>query len=72
LPTDQPLTVVAYECDVITRAYIETCAVGGTLPDMPLFLEPNGCVAVPLEPTYQTAYALLPERWQRVLEAPPA
>ncbi len=72
LPADKPLTLVAYECDLVTRAYIEPVAVGDALPDMPLFLEPNGCVKVPLEATYQAAYAVLPRRWQRVLEAPPS
>lgn len=72
LPADKPLTLVAYECDLITRAYLEPVAVGDALPDMPLFLEPNGCVKVPLEATYQTAYDVLPRRWQRVLEAPPS
>jgi hypothetical protein len=66
-PADQPLTVVAYECDLITRAYIETVAVGQSLPDMPLFLEPNGCVMVPLEATYETAFAVMPSRWRTVL-----
>jgi hypothetical protein len=70
LPEDKPLMLVAYECDAITRAYIEPCAVGDELPKMPLFLEPNGCVQVPLEATYQTAFAVLPRRWRRVLEAP--
>jgi hypothetical protein len=37
-------------------------------PSMPLFLEPHGCIRVPLEATYQTAYAVLPRRWQRVLD----
>ena len=69
LSTDQPLTLVAYECDdVTTRASVEPVAVGQTLPDMPLFLEPNGCVMVPLEATYETAFAVLPRRWQTVLE----
>lgn len=72
LPADKPLTLVAYECELSTRAYIEPVAVGGVLPNMPLFLEPNGCVMVPLEATYQSAYAVLPRRWQRVLEAPPS
>jgi len=72
LPADKPLTLVAHECDFTTRAYIEPVAVGDVLPNMPLFLEPNGCVLVPLEATYQTAYAVLPRRWQRVLEAPPS
>jgi hypothetical protein len=64
---DQPLTLVAYECDLTTRAYMETTAVGQSLPDMPLFLEPNGCVMVPLEATYDTAFAALPGRWRAVL-----
>ena len=67
LPADQPLTAVAYECDLTTRAYIETMAVGQTLPDMPMFLEPNGWIMVPLEATYATAFAVLPKRWQAVL-----
>lgn len=70
LPADKPLTLVAYECDLTTRAYIEPIAVGDVLPEMALFLEPHGCVRVPLEATYQAAYAVLPRRWQRVLEAP--
>lgn len=66
-PADQPLTLVAYECDLTTRAYIEAIAVGQPLPDMPLFLEPNGCVMVPLEATYETAFAVMPNRWRIVL-----
>src|SRR5207245_700876 len=36
LPADKPLTLVAYECDLTTRAYIEPVAVGDVLPAMPL------------------------------------
>jgi hypothetical protein len=68
LPAEKPLTLVAYECDFTTRAYIEPIAVGDSMPSMPLFLEPHGCVRVPLESTYQTAYTTLPRRWQRVLD----
>jgi hypothetical protein len=72
LPAKRSLTAVAYECNGTIRAYIETFAVGDQIPDMPLFLEPNGCVQVPLEATYQIAYAVLPRRWKPVLElAPP-
>ncbi len=67
---DEPLTLVAYECDLTTRAYVETFAVGRPLPDMPLFLEPNGCIMVPLEATYQAAFAEVPSRWRNVLEPP--
>jgi Protein of unknown function (DUF4058) len=69
LPADEPMTLVAYECDLTTRAYIETTAVGQLLPDMPLFLEPNGCIMVPLEATYNNAFAVMPRRWQAVLDA---
>jgi uncharacterized protein DUF4058 len=68
LPAGQPLTLAAYECDHSTRAYIETFAVGQPLPDMPLFLQPEGCIMVPLESTYLTAFAVMPRRWQSVLE----
>lgn len=68
LPPDKQLTLVAYESDLTTRAYIEPVAVGDLLPDMPLFLEPHCFVDVPLEKTYTTAYAVLPKRWQRVLD----
>ena len=44
--------------------------VGDTLPDMPLFLEPDGCVMVPLEATYQAAFAAQPRRWRDVLQPP--
>jgi hypothetical protein len=55
---------------VSVRAYVRNVAVGEPLPEVPLFLEPNGCVQVPLEATYQTAFAAMPRRWRRVLEAP--
>jgi hypothetical protein len=71
LPEGKPLTFVAYECDLTTRAYIEPIAVGDALPNMPLFLRPDLHVEVPLESTYQTAFAAMPRRWRTVLEPPP-
>jgi len=50
-----------------TRASIEALAVGQMLPDMPLFLEPHGCIMVPLQATYDTAFACMPGRWRAVL-----
>jgi Protein of unknown function (DUF4058) len=68
LPKDKPLTLVAYESGLTTRAYIEPVGVGDPLPEMPLFLEPEGYVPVPLEATYRTAFDVLPLRWRTVLE----
>lgn len=69
LPADKPLTLVSYECDLVLRAYVQNVAVGDVLPEMPLFLVPQGQVPVPLETTYETAFAAVPRRWRRVLEA---
>jgi hypothetical protein len=46
--------VSEYESDLVTRVYDEPIAVGDALPDMPLFLEPGGCVSVSLDRPYQT------------------
>jgi hypothetical protein len=70
LPREDPLTLVSYSAGPIKRAYIEPVAVGKPLPDMPLFLEPEIYVPLPLESTYQAAFADLPKRWRDELEAP--
>jgi hypothetical protein len=68
LPPDRPLTLVAYECGMETEAYIETIAIGEPLPDMPLFLEPDGHIMVPLERTYLSAWRTVPLRWRKVID----
>ena len=69
-PADKPLTLAAYESGLIVRAYVVRMAVGDVLVDMPLFLEPEKAVDVPLEATYNAAFAEVPRRWRRVLEQP--
>jgi hypothetical protein len=71
-PADKPLTLVAYASGISVRAYVVKVAVGDALTDMPLFLEPDKVVEVPLEATYRAAFAEVPRRWGRVLEMPPA
>ena len=67
-PADKPLTLAAYEADLATRAYVVPVAVGDTLRDMPVFLEPQGQIPAPLEATYQRAIEAMPRRWRDVLE----
>ena len=67
-PGDEPLTAAAYTGGSLKRAFVESMAVGQPLPDMPLFLEPELYVPVPLEATYLTAYEGVPARWREVLE----
>ena len=69
LPPDQRLTVASYSTGELKRAFIEPVAVGGQLPEMPLFLEPDRYVLAPLESTYADAFAAVPKRWRAELEA---
>lgn len=69
LPAEQPLTLVAYSAGPIRQAFIEPVAVGDILPDMPLFLEPELYVPVPLERSYCDAFDAVPERWQDELQS---
>jgi hypothetical protein len=66
-PSDQPLTLAAYDAGPPITAYVEPATVGQPLPDMPLFLKPGHYVNVPLETTYQAAFLSVPQRWRRVL-----
>ena len=70
-PPDKPLTAAAYATSADqTTAYVEPLAVGDTMPDMPLFLDPAGLlyVNVPLDATYNVAWRGTPRRWRTVLE----
>jgi len=66
-PSEKPLTLAAYSSGTVKTAYVEPVAVGDVLPDMPLFLEPEAYVNVPLEAIYQRAWHGVPRRWQQVL-----
>ncbi len=70
LPPDKPLTTVGYSAGEVKRAYIEPVAVGDALPEMPLFLEPDIYISVPLEASYRAAFDAVPKRWREVLEPP--
>ena len=67
---DEPLTLAAYSAGRPKVAYVEPTRVGQALIDMPLFLEPEVYVNVPLEATYQAAYRGVPRRWRGPLERP--
>jgi hypothetical protein len=59
-PPGQPLTLVSYEGGPGGWAHVEPIAVGQPLPDMPLYLEPEYYVQVPLERTYMEAWGRMP------------
>lgn len=68
LTPDEPLTLASYRAGPPVEAYLENCAIGATLPDMPLFLSNERYINVPLEATYQAAYRGVPAYWRDVLE----
>ena len=51
-----------------TTAYVEMIGVGDTLPDMPAYLDRSGYVPVPLEATYQAAWATCPADLRELVE----
>jgi Protein of unknown function (DUF4058) len=68
--TDESLMLAAYVSDHPISAYLEPTEVGKSLIEMPLFLESDRYVNVPLEATYMSAYQAVPKRWKSVLEGP--
>lgn len=63
LPAEAPLTLVSYAAGFVKKAYIEPVAIGKPLPEMPLFLEPDRYVQLPLEASYRTAFDGIRRRW---------
>jgi len=70
LPFDKPFIAASYSAGRITEAFVESLAVGDSLPEMPLFLDPGHYVKLPLELAYQAAYLGLAEVWRDVLTTP--
>jgi hypothetical protein len=70
LPPDKRLTLASYVAGMPRMAYVETVAVGDALPDMPVFVDPGTYVRAPLEPSYESAWALCPSEFREaVLDA---
>ena len=68
VPADEPATLASYAAGPVVEIFVEHVAVGAPLPEMPLFLRPDRYINVPLEPTYQAAYAGMPAFWRGILE----
>jgi hypothetical protein len=73
LPPGKPLTLAAYVAgDPLTgsevTAYVELVGVGATLPEMPAYLDSRSYVPVPLEASYQVAWANCPTDLRELVE----
>lgn len=60
----KPLAAASYSAGIAKRVFVEPLAVGDSLPSMPLFLDAENCVLVPLEATYQTAFDDVPKPYR--------
>lgn len=68
LPADKRLTLVAYVASLPKVAYIELVGIVDALPDMPVYLDLDHYVRVPLESTYQSAWSSCPEDMREFVE----
>ena len=64
----KPLTLAAYRAAELCTAYVQPMAVGDPLVDMPLFLDRDHYINIPLAPTYEAAWEGVPRRWRGVVE----
>jgi len=69
-PADNPVCLMSYVAKMPPEVCLEWIAVGPktALPAMPLFLDQEHYVNVPLGVTYQAAYRGVPEYWRKVIE----
>lgn len=70
LPPGKPLTLAAYKAGSRPEAFVTAVGVGDLLPEMPLFLAPGRYVNVPLELSYQAAWAGMPARSREPFDPP--
>lgn len=70
LPADQRLTLASYAAGVPLKAFVEVVAVGDSLPEMPLFLDPASYVLAPLEASYQGTWWACPEEFREKITGP--
>lgn len=68
LPANRPFTLVAYLAEQLPEAYVEPIAVRMELPEMPVFLNSDSYVSVPLEKTYMEAYRGVPRIVREVID----
>jgi hypothetical protein len=67
-PSTKPVTIVALAAGTQIEVYLETAAIGAALPSMPLFLDANRYINVPLEQTYGQAFAEMPAHLRAMLK----
>lgn len=67
LPVDKPLTLASYVAEPVIAAYVEPVAVGDSLPPLPVFLEVDFHISLPLEEPYLRAWEKFPEAMKAIV-----
>ena len=67
-PVGKDRILASYQSGTEKVAYVEPIAVGDVMKDMALFVSETMRVDVPLESTYQSAWATCPEAMQEAVE----
>ena len=67
-PPGKDRILASYDAGREKAAYVEPIALGGVMPNMPLFLFEGRHIKVPLEATYQTTWSVLPRDLQVIVE----
>jgi hypothetical protein len=68
-PADRRLTAAAYVAGEELTAFVEPFATGTPVPTLPLFLDEETYVNVPLETAYAVAWGEVPAKYRALLEA---
>ncbi len=68
-PSGKPLTMASYLAGSVAECFVQPLAVGDSLVDMPMFLNPDYYVPVPLEETYALAFEGEPPHLKELLSA---
>jgi hypothetical protein len=68
-PAGKPLSAASFRIADHIQCYAEPFAAGESVPELPLFYDPDWYVNLPLDATYMAAYEGVPRRWKRVIEA---
>lgn len=69
LPSDKTGILASYRASVVPEAFVEPIAPGDRLTDMPVFLNEELYVPLPLEETYCKAWETVPAYWREVIAA---
>ncbi|MBL8799648.1 MAG: hypothetical protein JNM56_37545 [Planctomycetia bacterium] len=68
LPDNKPYTMASFIGTPFPEVFVEPLAAGESLPDMPLFLDAEDYVNVPLEATYRATWEASPKIMQQAVE----